>query len=140
MHCGIPHPTTFADRTSVGFIPYTLFITRQKTIGVPRYDNGQIFIWQNNATDNPRKTIPDDLSEAESVFLTGDEQILVNQGTRNDQIDGWTMNGTRISSRFFLCSDCDSLFVDVDDCIAAVRLNQCQGMQMDHRRQGQALR
>jgi hypothetical protein len=31
---------------------------------VPRYDNGQIFIWQNNATDNPRKTIPADLSEA----------------------------------------------------------------------------
>ena len=61
MHCGIPHPT--------------LFITRQKTIGVPRYDNGQIFIWQNNATDNPRKTIPAGLSEAWSVYLTGDEQI-----------------------------------------------------------------
>jgi hypothetical protein len=83
MHCGIPHPITFANRTSVGFIPYTLFITTQNTIGVPLYDNGQIVIWHNNATDNATKPIPAGLSEAWSVFLTSDEQIFVEQGTGN---------------------------------------------------------
>jgi hypothetical protein len=115
MHCGIPHPITFANRTSIGFISYTLFITTQNTIVVQRYDNGQIVIWQNNATDNPTKTVPAGLSEAWSVFLISDEQICVDQGTGNGQVDRWTMNGTRISSTFFLCSDGDGLFVDVDE-------------------------
>ena len=115
MHCRIPPPITFANRTSVGFIPYTLLITRQNSIVVPCYGNGQIVIWQNNATDNPTKPIPAGLSEAWSVLLASDEQLFIDQGTGNDQGDRWTMNGTRISWTFFLCSDCDGLFVDVDD-------------------------
>ena len=115
MHCGIPHPITFANRTSIGFISYTLFITTQNTIVVQRYDNGQIVIWQNNATDNPTKPIPAGLSEGWRVFLASGEQICVDQGTRNGQVERWTMNGTRISSTFFLCSDGDGLFVDVDE-------------------------
>jgi hypothetical protein len=85
-----PLPT---EATSVSS-PYILFITTQNIIVVPRYDNGQIVIWENTPTDNRRKTIPAGLSEAWNIFLTSDEQIFVD-------------HDTQISSRFFLCSDCD---------------------------------
>ena len=33
----------------------------------------------------------------------------------NGQVDRWTLNGTRLSSTFFLCSLCAGLFVDVNN-------------------------
>ena len=47
--------------------------------------------------------------------MTNDEQIFVDRDTSNGQLDRWTLNGTRLSSTFFLCSPCRGLFLDVNN-------------------------
>ena len=54
------------------------------------------------------------LSNPWSVFVTSDEQIFVTNSNTNGQFDSWTLNGTRLSSTFFLCSLCIGVFVDVN--------------------------
>ena len=110
-----PNATTFANQTILGIYPQALFITTKNTIVVPERDNGTILIWQDNATDTPTMIISADLSIPTSVFVTSDEQIFVDKGTSNGQVDRWTLNGTRLSSRFFLSSYCRGLFVDVNN-------------------------
>ena len=110
-----PIAVTFASQTIVGSSPIAIFITRKNTIVMPRRDNGQILIWQNNTIANSTRTIPAGLSNPFSVFVTSDEQIFVDQGTSNGQVDRWTLNGTRLSSIFFLSSKCFGLFVDVNN-------------------------
>ena len=45
--------------------------------------------------------------------MTSDEQIFVDNGGIKGQVDRWTLNGSRLPSSIFLCSSCESLFVDV---------------------------
>ena len=89
--------------------------TTKNTIVVPRYDNGQILIWQNNTAGNPTSPIPASLSSPYSVFVSSDEHIFAENDATNGQVDRWTLNGTRLSSIFFHCSRCGGLFVDVNN-------------------------
>ena len=90
-------------------------LLRTKNIVVPRFDNGEILIWQNNATGTPTTTIPAGPSNPWGVFVTSGEQIFVDTGPMKGQADRWTLNGTRLSSMFFLCSRCFGLFVVVNN-------------------------
>ena len=110
-----PNATTFAQSSIVGTLPLALFITTKNTIVVPRRDNGQIVIWQNNASGTPTTTIPASLSGPFSVFVTSDEHIFVHANTSNGRVERWTLNGTRLSSTLFNCSRCRGLFVDVNN-------------------------
>ena len=76
-----------------------------------RYHGGQILIWR-NASATPTTTILANLSYPSSLFVTGDEQILVNNDYPNPQVDRWLSNGTRHSSLMSGCSKCSGLFVD----------------------------
>ena len=79
---------------------------------MPRNDNGQILIW-NNDTTNPTSTFPAYPSYVRSVFVTADDQIFVGNGGIKGQVDRWTLNGSRLPSSIFLCAPCKGLFVDV---------------------------
>ena len=116
-----PNAITFADNTIVGPYPRALFITSKNTMVVPRNDNGQILIW-NDDTTHPTRTIVANLSFPATLFVTVDDQIFVDNGGIKGQVNRWTLNGTRFASLLFLYSQCESLFVDVNNnlyCCAA---------------------
>ena len=78
-----------------------------------RQDDGQILIWR-NASVNATTTITTNISYPQSLFVTNDDQIFVDNGNRNGQVDQWTWNGTRLSSSMFFCSTpCAGVFIDV---------------------------
>ena len=110
-----PNATTFADNNTVGISPRALFINRNNTIFMARFDNGRVLIWR-NASANLTTTIVANLSSPGSLFVTNDEQIFVDGGSSGNQIDRWTSNGTRLSSPMPSCSTrCYGMFVDVMD-------------------------
>ena len=110
-----PNAITFADQIVVGILPHNIFITTKNMIVVPQRESGQILIWRDNTTGNPTRKILANLSNPWSVFVTGDEQIFVDNTATNGQVDRWTLNGTRLSSTFFHHSRCSGLFVDVNN-------------------------
>jgi hypothetical protein len=109
-----PNATTFAGNTTIGSKPYALFISTKNTIVVPRRDTGQILVWHDTTGTSTTK-ITAALASPFSVFMTGDDEIFVDKANAKGQVDRWALNGTLISSSFFLCSQCYGLFVDVDD-------------------------
>ena len=108
-----PNAITFATQAIIGSNPHVVFATRKDIVVAPHRSNGQVLIW-NNGTVDPI-TIVTGLTNPLSVFVTNDEQIFVDNGATNGQVDRWTLNGTRLSSYFFLCSQCFGLFVDVNN-------------------------
>ena len=104
---------TFANDSIVGVQPLALFVNTNNTVFVARQDTGQILIWR-NASVNAITTIFANLSYPQSMFVINAEQILVDNGNGNSQVDRWISNGTRLSSSMSLCSTrCLGLFVDV---------------------------
>ena len=55
------------------------------------------------------------LSVPHSLFATNDNQILVDNGSPNNRVDRWTLNGTQLSAPMFACSSCYGLFVDISN-------------------------
>ena len=92
---------------------------------MPRSDNGQILIW-NNDTTHPTRTIIANLSFPASLFVTADDQIFVDNGGSKGQVERWTLNGTRLPSATFLCTQCYGLFVDLNNNLYCSALEQHQ--------------
>ena len=107
-----PDAITFANSTIIERDPMVLFITRENLLVTTRRGAGQILIWH-NATSLSILNISTSWSSAFSLFVTSDDQIFVSTGDTPGQVEGWTMNGTRVSSTSFLCSACYGLFVDL---------------------------
>ena len=81
---------------------------------MPNLISGQIIIWSNGSS-NPTSIIPANLSTPWNVFVTSDDEILVDNNSPNNRIDKWTFNKTLLHSPMSLCSQCAGLFVDINN-------------------------
>ena len=109
-----PNAITFADSSIVGSTPFAIFVDSNNSVFVARRDNGHILIWRNAAV-NPTATILANLSSPYSLFVSGDDEIFVDNGFSNNRVDRWTCNGTRLASPMSTFVQCSGLFVDVNN-------------------------
>jgi hypothetical protein len=105
---------TFATSSIIGSSPRGIFITTNNTIVVPNRSNGQIIIWSNGSF-SPPSTILANLLGPWSVFVTGDNQIFVDNNSLNSRVERWTFNETRLESPMLIGTHCAGLFVDINN-------------------------
>ena len=91
-----------------------MFITTSNLIFVANRNNSQIIIWSND-TSNFTSTVFANLSDPWSVFVTGKNEIFVDNNAPNNRIDRWTLNMTLLDSPMNKCNRCTSLFVDINN-------------------------
>ena len=105
---------SFASSSVVGSLPSSIFVTRNNTVVLARRDTGTIVGWQNGSS-NARFTIPSTVSSGRSIFVTNDDEILVDNQCPDGQVERWTMNGTQLHPSIIMGSTCYGLFVDIND-------------------------
>lgn len=107
-----PNATTFTNSTIIGSNPYAIFINRNDTLVTAISGRLVIFdIHTNNYT-----IIPANLSSPRSLFVTDDDQILVDNGAcPHSRIERWSMKNRTLLSSISVDQQCWDLFVDRHD-------------------------
>ncbi|CAF1669415.1 unnamed protein product, partial [Adineta ricciae] len=94
---------TFANSSTVGTSPFTVFVTTNNTIYVANKQNSQVLIWSEGSI-NPNRVISTGLNTTYSVFVTPNGDIYVDNGYSNHRVDKWTFNSNTNSSNTLYCS------------------------------------
>jgi len=116
--------TTFADRSSVGTLPRSIFVNSNNSIYLPNRLAGQIHIWQNeNHLNLTRIILPSSLRSL-SIFVTMNGDIYVNTEYRS--VDKWIRENETWISAMNAISECNGLFIDIYE-------NLYCSIQMHHR-------
>ena len=89
-------------------------INRNDTIVAANHDNGRLIIWH-NASANMPTIIPANLSSPQSVFVTDDDVIFVDNGCPHSRIERWSLTNHSFLSSIPVDRPCHDLFVDGDD-------------------------
>jgi hypothetical protein len=103
-----------AKNSTIGSRPIAFFVNTHNTLFVAHPQNGRILLWRNESLD-PTTTIPTNLSYPYSLFVTGDEEIFVDNENLNKRVERLTSNGTQLPSPMSICLSCSGLFVDSND-------------------------
>ena len=106
-----PNATTFANSTIVANGVQALAINTDNTIFVARRDTGSILIWL-NGNSTPTTTILANVTTTSCLFVTADDQIVVDSQCPKNRVETWATNQTKLSSTMFLGPYCAGLFVD----------------------------
>jgi DNA-binding beta-propeller fold protein YncE len=106
-----PDGVTLANNDTIGRDPYGLFVNTQNTLFVANLQIGRIFICGNGSVI-ATNTIFTNLFEPQSLFVTADEEIFVDNGPPFNRVERWTSNGTQLPSLMDVSVHCLGLFVD----------------------------
>jgi sugar lactone lactonase YvrE len=63
----------------------------------------------------PTRTITSGLANPYSIFATSNGDIYVDNGSSNNRVDKWTLNGMTSSSAMYVTNACYGLFVDINN-------------------------
>ena len=105
---------TFANRSFVSTAPRGIFVNSNDSIYILNQNTGEILIWQNENHLNLTKTISGSLSYPQSIFVTINGDIYVDNGDQNGRVDKWIReNETWTSVMMNVSSTCFGLFIDI---------------------------
>ena len=76
-------------------------------------ENSRVQVWFNNSV-TLMSINATNASSPLSLFVTDKEEIYVDNGILNGQVDKWAINGTLMGTPMFTASSCYGLFVDID--------------------------
>ena len=102
---------TFINETSIGLLPFGLFVNEKDQVYIPARLKDEIDIYYANGTD-PNRTVSGDLSKPHSVFVNDNGDIYVDNGGKNSRIDKWTANQTKVKGVMKTNGTCHGLFLD----------------------------
>jgi hypothetical protein len=108
-----PNAITFADNTTVGANPTTIFIDRNDTIYVIVEDKNLVKIW-NEGNVNPTRTISNNLSSPCDLFVINNGEIYITN-SYNYQINKWTLNATYGEPVMLSPGTCSRIFIDLNN-------------------------
>ena len=104
--------TTFANVSTVGTLPYGLFINTNNTVYVANRLDGRIIIWQDGIA-TPVRNFSGNLSSPYSVFATDAGDIYADNGMTFNNILRWSLNAAIGVPAMYVCDRCYGVFVDV---------------------------
>jgi len=107
--------TTFANESFLGTTPHGIFVNSNNSIYILNRLTDQILIWQNENHLNPTKSISDSLSFTDSIFVTTNGDIYVDNGQYNGRVDKWIVENETWISVMNVTSYGYGLFIDIYD-------------------------
>ncbi|CAF4317316.1 unnamed protein product, partial [Adineta steineri] len=84
-----PTASTFANQSIVGEEPNAVFVNTNNTIYVVNRENNTIVMWQEENV-NPTMIIPGSFSDSESLFVTSNGDLYIDDGYENARVQKWS--------------------------------------------------
>jgi hypothetical protein len=106
--------TTFSNSSTIGLLPYGIFVNGINTVYVASQSQNNIFMWSQGSTI-PTKTISAGLNHSYSIFVSILGDIYVDNGYFNNQVDKWASNSTNSVIMMHINGSCYGLFLDIND-------------------------
>ena len=107
------HAITFANLSGNGPFPHGLFVNEKNSVYVADKANNRIQVWlEGNRT--LARTISEGLNKPNSIFVSIDGDIYVDNGHANGRVDKWKSNSTNSSMVMNIPGHCEGLFLDTD--------------------------
>jgi hypothetical protein len=107
---------TFADNSTLGWFPYSIFVTTNNTIYLSDTSHNRILIWSNNSI-NPMRTISGGLFSPWPLFVTANGDIYMDNGNFYGRVDKWTWSANTSIPAMYVRISCYGLFVDIKNTI-----------------------
>jgi hypothetical protein len=105
---------TFANRSIVGAYPLSVFVNTNNTIYVANQQNSTILVWHEDSI-NPTKIISGGFTSPNSLFVTSNGDIYIDDGERNSRVQKWIAKTNTFVTVMNVQSSCYGLFVDTND-------------------------
>ncbi|CAF3912426.1 unnamed protein product [Adineta steineri] len=105
---------TFANRSIVGENPFAIFVSTNNTIYVANKENNTIVIWEEESV-NPTKVITGNFTDSESLSVTSNGDIYIDDGYKNGRVQKWIAQTNTFVTVMKVNSSCYGLFVDIND-------------------------
>ncbi|CAF4053061.1 unnamed protein product, partial [Adineta steineri] len=109
-----PNGITIANQSIVGQKPTAIFVSTNNTIYVANIENSTIVIWQKESV-NPAKNISGSFRQPNSLFVTSNGDIYIDDGYYNGRVQKWIAETNIFVTVMNINSSCDGLFVDIND-------------------------
>ena len=102
---------TFADNSTIGMYPRSIFINTDNTVYAVNYQNGTIQIWLEGSA-SPTGTIFTNATNSNSLFFGAISDIYVDNGNAYQRVEVWRENAANYQSTLSVSGSCYGLFID----------------------------
>ena len=109
-----PNAITFADESTVGSYPKSVFVNTNNTIYVANRENSTISVWHEDSI-NPAMVISGNFTEPNSLFVTSNGDIYIDDTRQNHRVQKWIAKTSTFGTVMNVNSPCSCLFVDTTD-------------------------
>ena len=107
-----PSAVTLANRTTLGAVPYNMFVDNQNTVYVAATNLQRILVWQEDNFTWIRN-ITGTMSRPNGIFVTFNGDIYVDNGFSFGRVDKWTPSATSAAVAMNHNGTCFGVFVDL---------------------------
>ncbi|CAF4318626.1 unnamed protein product, partial [Adineta steineri] len=104
---------TIANRSIAGPYPRAIFVNTNNTIYVANRETKRIVMWQDKSV-TPTNIIQGDFTQPNSLFVTSNGDIYIDDGAFNDRVQKWSAETNFFVTMMTVNSSCSGLFVDVN--------------------------
>ncbi|CAF1304816.1 unnamed protein product [Adineta steineri] len=105
---------TIANQSIVGSDPRAIFVDTNNTIYAANRENNTIIMWHEESV-NPTKIIYGNFTNSESLFVTSNGDIYIDDGVINGRVQKWSAETNTFVTVMNVNSSCVGLFVDIHD-------------------------
>ena len=109
-----PNATTFTSVSTIGALPYGIFVDGINSVYIPSRTNNTILIWSQYDT-TPTRNNSGNLNRPHGIFvsLTGD--IYIDNGYSNGRVDKFLFNSSTVVTVMSVNGTCFGLFIDINN-------------------------
>ncbi len=119
-----PNAINFANLTANGSFSYGLFVDEKNSVYVADKANSRVQVWF-EGNNTLARTISGSLNNPNSVFVSIDGDVYVDNGYANGRVDEWKANSTSSVMVMNIPGHCEGLFLDTDSTLyCSLPLNQ----------------
>ena len=106
-----PSGITFANSSTIGMSPRSIFINTDNTVYALNYQNGQVQIWVEGSA-SPTGTIFTNATNPNSLFVSTISDVYVDNGNAYQRVEVWRENAANYQSTLSVSGSCYGLFID----------------------------
>ncbi|CAF1452698.1 unnamed protein product [Adineta steineri] len=116
---------TLANQSIVGEDPRVIFVNTNNTIYVANKENSTIIVWHEESV-NPVKIIHGNFTVTQSLFVTSNGDIYIDDGFKNGRVQKWRVETNTFATVMNVNSTCFGLFIDINDTLYCSMANHHQ--------------
>jgi hypothetical protein len=109
-----PYAITLTNISTVGLLPYRLFVSTNNALYVAATNRSQLLMWS-EGSNTVTRSIFGGLNNPFGVFVTSNGDIYVDNGATNHRVDKWAWNATSSVVVMNVTNRCMDLFIANND-------------------------